>query len=287
VKAHHSRAGACRSQTRDVAAALVAATLALAAAPQASAVPIAAAVRSVVPATADARVHSHVRRPVPRVRSARFFCRLPAGTAHLSASRVRGLARHLRQYPTIRLATRSERRAARALLLRTRAAAARLQSPAAAARAGYDVRRARRSSTDTRPHYLHAESRTYSHDGRLLDPLRPESLIYANVPGRRLVLIGVMFSLPRGTRLRPPAGPIARWHFHRVCARGNNRGVTPRGDGTCRPGATLGEGSEMLHVWFVSDLQNAFAIRAPVPELCRDRLLPTRSCARGLRLAGM
>ena len=40
--------------------------------------------------------------------------------------------------------------------------------------------------------YLHAEHRRYSHDGRYLDPRRPESLIYANVPGRPLVLVGVV-----------------------------------------------------------------------------------------------
>jgi hypothetical protein len=37
-------------------------------------------------------------------------------------------------------------------------------------------------------------------------------------------------------------------------------------------------GSEMMHIWFTQDLRSAFAIHAPVPELCRDGLIPRRHC---------
>lgn len=36
----------------------------------------------------------------------------------------------------------------------------------------------------------------------------------------------------------------------------------------------------MLHVWFTRDLRSAFAIRAPVPELCAAGLLPRAYCGR-------
>src|SRR6266508_6510454 len=78
-----------------------------------------------------------------------------------------------------------------------------------------------------------------------------------------------------------------RWHFHRVCARGNLRGLKPLSDGTCPSGETLREGSEMLHVWFTDDRRSAYAIHAPEPELCAARLLPVGYCASGRSLRGM
>ena len=97
-----------------------------------------------------------------------------------------------------------------------------------------------------------------------------------------------MFSMPRGIQGPSPAGPIARWHFHRVCARGNLRSLKPLGDGTCPPGETLREGSETLHVWFTTDLRSAYAIHAPEPELCAvHHLLPGNYCSTAQYLRGM
>jgi hypothetical protein len=101
------------------------------------------------------------------------------------------------------------------------------------------------------------------------------------------VLIGVMFSMPRGIEGPTPAGAIARWHFHRVCAHGSHRGLEPLADGSCPRGETLGEGSEMLHLWFTHDLRSAYAIHAPEPELCAARLLPHGYCTSRRHLNGM
>jgi hypothetical protein len=38
----------------------------------------------------------------------------------------------------------------------------------------------------------------------------------------------------------------------------------------------------MLHVWFTKDLRSAFAIHAPVPELCRDGVLTPAACRSGV-----
>jgi hypothetical protein len=217
----------------------------------------------------------------------RLLCVLAPGATSLPPSRLRGLAHHLRQYPDIALATPAQGAAAERLLAKLRTAALRWRNPREAAAAGFDMHTARRAAGDKTPHYLHAENRRFARDGRYLDSQRPEALIYANVPGHALVLIGVMFSMPRGIHGPTPAGPVARWHFHRVCARGNLRGLKPLGDGTCPRGETLREGSEMLHVWFTDDRRSAYAIHAPEPELCTAHLLPVGYCASGRYLRGM
>ena len=216
-----------------------------------------------------------------------MLCALAPGQAHLPPGRLRGLAHHLRQYPDLWLATKRQKQAAEHLLHALRSTAARWRDPRQAAAAGFDVHTARRAAGDRSPHYLHAENERYSHDEHFLDPQRPEALIFANVQGHRLTLIGVMFSMPRGIHGPTPAGPIARWHFHRVCARGDKRGLKPLPDGSCPPGETLRDGSEMMHVWFTKDLRSAYAIHAPVPELCFAGLLPVGYCASGQRLSGM
>jgi hypothetical protein len=139
--------------------------------------------------------------------------------------------------------------------------------------------------------WLHVENRGW-HAARSarLDPAHPDTLIYADLPGRPLRLVGVMISMPRGSRgSRGPAvgGPITRWHDHLVCVAGRARGLAPRPDGSCPAGARLGVGSEMMHVWFTRDLRSAYAVHAPWPELCAARLLPAATCASGSRFVGM
>jgi hypothetical protein len=197
--------------------------------------------------------------------------KLPPGTLH-------GPARLLDQYPTLSLATPQQRAAAVELLREIRTAAAPWRRPSAAAAAGFVVREARRRPGDRSVGILHAEHRAFRNDGAYLVPDRPETLVYANVPGRPLVLIGVMFSMPRGKHGPTPGGPITRWHTHFVCVRGKQRGVSPNADGSCPRGTKTRQGSEMLHVWFTRDLRSAFAIHAPFRELCVARLLPQSHC---------
>jgi hypothetical protein len=194
--------------------------------------------------------------------------RLPAGA-------VRGPEDRLRQYPVLSAASPAQRAAAKRLRRQMQAAARRWPNPRAASAAGFRIRRVLRNG-DPAGLYLHAEHRGNSDDAVYLRPRRPEALIYANVPGRPLRLIGLMFSVPRGVRGRTPGGPITRWHTHRVCVRGRQRGLAPRRDGSCPPGSLARQGSEMLHFWLTRDLRSAFAIHAPAPELCRDRLLVVR-----------
>jgi hypothetical protein len=217
----------------------------------------------------------------------RVLCTLQPGQATLAPDALRGLAHHLRQYPDVALATPGQRRAASRLLARIRDATARWRDVRQAAASGFDVHLGRHTRGDQAVGYLHAEHRRYSHDGHVLDPSRPESLIYATEPGRKPTLVGAMFSVPRGALGPTPGGPIGRWHSHLVCRHGDKRGLAPPATGGCPAGSTLTQGSEMLHVWFTADLRSAFAVHAPVRELCRDALLTPKACRAGPHRRGM
>jgi hypothetical protein len=212
-----------------------------------------------------------------------LVCSLPQGSEKLSPTARRGFIDHLLQYPAVQLATQAERRRARHILQQLEATAERegWRTPAAAERAGFDTRTAPRKSGDMSVHYFHAERHQEPRHGPILDVTRPKALIYANAPGRPLVLVGAMWSTRDGERGPTPAGPIMRWHSHLVCKQGSKRGLKPPAGGTCPPGARLTQGaSEMLHVWFTGDLRSAFAIRAPEPELCAAASLPRSYCKR-------
>jgi hypothetical protein len=236
-------------------------------------------------ATPDGAAQGPAKQRAPR-RDARtaghtgpsVLCVLAPGSTKLPAGAVRGLAHHLHQYPSLSLATAAQRRGAQRLLSAIRVAAAGWRDPLRAAAAGFATREAKRRAGDVSVHYLHAEHRRFSHDGRYLDPRRPESLIYANAPGRPLTLVGAMFSMPRGMRGPTAGGPIARWHSHLVCVAGDKRGLKPRRDGLCPAGSTRRQGSEMMHIWFTHDLRSAFAIHAPEPDLCRAGRLSAARC---------
>ena len=211
-----------------------------------------------------------------------LVCKLPARADTLPPTARRGLIGHLEQYPVVRLASRPERVRAQRLLAELVAAAerGRWRDLAAARRAGFDTRTAPRKPGDLAVKYFHAERHQEQRRGRaILVPGRPKALIYANAPGRPLVLVGAMWSTRDGELGPNPGGPITRWHSHVVCKRGNRRGLKPPASGRCPPGSRLTQGaSEMLHVWFTRDLRSAFAIRAPEPELCAAGLLPRRTC---------
>jgi hypothetical protein len=224
--------------------------------------------------------------PASAAGAGRRFAAFRAG-ATLPPGTLRGLAHRLRQYPAVSLATAAQRRAARRLLDEARRSARAWRDPRRAAAAGFAAERPRRRPGDRSIGFLHAEHRRFSADRTFLDPSRPEVLIYVNAPGRPLVLVGVMFSVPRGVRGVTPGGPVTRWHSHLVCARGDRRGLKPRPDGSCSPGTRLRRGSEMMHLWFTGDLRSAFAIHAPEPELCAARLLPAMHCTSGESLVTM
>jgi hypothetical protein len=56
----------------------------------------------------------------------------------------------------------------------------------------------RRRPGDRSVLWFHSENRAFHGDRLYLDPRRPGTLIYSDMPGRPLVLVGVMISMPRG-----------------------------------------------------------------------------------------
>jgi hypothetical protein len=208
---------------------------------------------------------------------------LPAGAqghegGKLPAGALRGNEFRLNDYPTLSLATPQQRSSAVRLLARVRAAARRWPTPRAARAAGFDTHTVPRHRDDLSVHFLHAENHAFSHNNDFLDPDEPEALIYANIPGWPLRLVGLMFAMPRGMRGPTPGGPITRWHTHTVCARGDKRGFAPPRGGSCPVGTSQRQGGEMMHVWLTRDLRSAFAIHAPPRALGRAHLLPAIYC---------
>jgi hypothetical protein len=225
--------------------------------------------------------HPEGRETAPPTRP--LVCKLPAETKRLPAAARHGLIDHLLQYPAIELATRRQRARARSILDQLVAASVEgsWRDVLAARRAGYATRTAPRRAGDLSVHYFHAERPQEPRARSIFDFRRPKALIYANAPGRPLVVVGAMWSTRDGERGATPAGSILRWHSHVVCKQGKRRGLKPPASGTCPPGARLTQGaSEMLHVWFTGGLRSAFAIRAPEPELCSAGLLPRGYCSR-------
>lgn len=120
------------------------------------------------------------------------------------------------------LPTSRQEEAAAGLAANTKAGVTGYEDPSAAEAEGY-----RPISPDWRPvtHYLNP---VYQRDGEVLDPTRPEALVYANT-SEGAVLLGAMYLMPEpgvsGPRI---GGCLTQWHAHSL------RGW---------------ETPEMLHVW--------------------------------------
>lgn len=151
-----------------------------------------------------------------------------------------------------------ERAAADRLLAATKTGVARFADVAVAEAEGY-VQITPFSFYGVRAAHFHNE--TYDRDGELLDPARPEDLMYLKAADGRLTLIGVMYLAPAGEGPRP-GGPLTNWHTHPdLCA--SEEGVTViEPSGACPPG-TAPITAEMLHVWLVENPDGPFADRLP------------------------
>ena len=212
-----------------------------------------------------------------------LVCKLPRDSKQTLPPTARhGLVGHLPQYPSVALATPRQRARAQLVLDGLVLAARRgnWRDVRTARSAGYDTTTRPRAAGDRSVFFFHAERREEPRGRSIFDFTRPKALIYANAPGRPLVLVGAMWSTRDGEVGPTPAGPILRWHSHVVCKAGKKRGLKPPASGRCPPGSQLRQGaSEMLHVWFTGELRSAFAISRPRPELCKAGLLPRDYCS--------
>ncbi len=129
-----------------------------------------------------------------------------------------------------------------------------------------------------RIHYFNEE---YIRDDRVLDPDRPEYLMYFDTPNGKL-LAGMMF-YARSLEEHGPqyGGPLTLWHYHRwkyeVCLKD---GLIPSGprrysedDPPCPPGFQGSDKSpEMTHVWLIERPGGPFATSMFVPRRLVNKL---------------
>ncbi|HKQ01292.1 MAG TPA: hypothetical protein VJ735_13270, partial [Actinomycetes bacterium] len=170
--------------------------------------------------------------------------------------------------PEVAAATDEERAKAEALWKASAASAEQWRDPDAAAAAGFRFRDKDEAGPERRVRFLHVPNPAWRADGRVLDPARPETLIYWNGPGDRLTLVGVMYTAARGASGPAVGGPITRWHDHESCRDPDTRAKLGRPvDGACPEGQIYRRSGEMMHVWFTDDLATAFARRAPLAAL--------------------
>ena len=152
--------------------------------------------------------------------------------------------------------TAEERAAAAQLVNAARTALAKYADPAVAAADGYQVKGL--AGLD-----FHAANPQHEKDGRVLDPARPETLVYAVAPDGQPVLLGAMFQMPD---MRSPGptigGPLTVWHAHEhICF-----SLTPPAlAGLLSPLGMCPIGSidvpltaEMIHMWIVPGAPQPF-----------------------------
>jgi hypothetical protein len=167
--------------------------------------------------------------------------------------------------PEVAAATDEERAKAEALWKASAASSERWRDPDAAAAAGFRFKDKDEAGPERRVRFLHVPNPAWRADGQVLDPARPETLIYWNGPGDRLTLVGVMYTADRGASGPAVGGPITRWHDHESCRDPDTRAKLGRPvDGACPEGQVYRRSGEMMHVWFTDDLATAFARRAPL-----------------------
>jgi hypothetical protein len=150
--------------------------------------------------------------------------------------------------------TPEQAEAAAGLATATRDAMVRYASLDAALADGYELPKPG-TGTD-----VHMEHKGHMTDGLVLDPQRPETLVYA-IEGGRATLLGVVYVMERAGVPGPePGGPITRWHAHNICLTALPPGfgiVTPFG--SCPALSVNVTTPEMMHVWVVDSPAGPFA----------------------------
>ena len=111
----------------------------------------------------------------------------------------------------------------------------------------------------------------FANDGRVLDPERPEFLMFYDTDEGK-VLSGIMYVMP-GIGLRGPqiGGPQTIWHYHVMPAACYVNGIAvevPGEDGRCARGVRSELSPEMVHVWFIDRKNGPFSsAMIPPPDV--------------------
>ena len=136
----------------------------------------------------------------------------------------------------------------------------RFQTPEQAYAAGY------RSIGDAVTGDEHYVNWSYANDGHILDPKRPESVVYERVNGKQQA-VAAMYGMPFGSTFADVpdvGGPLTQWHVHADLCLTNNpeqrvvAGLTTI-QGGCPPGTSKAGNTPMLHVWTIPNPCGPFA----------------------------
>jgi hypothetical protein len=164
--------------------------------------------------------------------------------------------------------TSAQLAAATRLITDTRRGVARFAVLQAALGAGYAPNHPLPSAIK---HYFNPASVT---DGRVLDPARPEGLLYANT-ARGPVLVAAVYLMNRaGEPGRAVGGCLTGWHPHNnLCSRDPGRGLVTgvrRPGGRCPPGQVPWAAPRMLHTWVIDIPGGPFAGHTPIAAIFRQ-----------------
>lgn len=151
------------------------------------------------------------------------------------------------------------------------------RSLAAAVRNGwFDIDRAlAQGFQKDRINRTHYPNQEYMFDDVILDPERPEWLIYSDSPSGK-VLMGFMFFTRELYEVGPtPGGTLAQWHVHpyrapRCAIEGLWTVGDPDANGKCAEGIPVMQTPEMFHVWFIDHPLGRFTHMTVVPEYWQD-----------------
>lgn len=122
-----------------------------------------------------------------------------------------------------------------------------------------------------RVNHNHYPNLEYMFDDVILDPERPEWLVYDEAPEGK-VLMALMFFTRKLEEIGPtPAGPLAQWHYHpykfKRCAVKGLWTIGPADkNGNCAEGIPVDRSPEMFHVWFIDHPLGRFTEMKIVPE---------------------
>ena len=112
-------------------------------------------------------------------------------------------------------------------------------------------------------------------DDVILDPDRPEWLVYHDSPDGK-VLMALMFFTRELVEVGPtPAGPLAQWHYHpyryeRCAVKGLWTVGKTDSDGKCAEGIPVTRTPEMFHVWFIDHPLGCFTEMKIVPDYWQE-----------------
>jgi len=156
--------------------------------------------------------------------------------------------------------TLAEERRAEALIRDTIADLRRYELPSEAYAAGY------RSIGDAVTGDEHYVNWSYVNDGHILDPQRPESIVYERRNGTQRAA-AAMYMLPFGSTFAAVpdvGGALTQWHIHNNLCLTNDPLQKVVSDittatATCPPGTSKAGNTPMLHVWIFPNPCGPFA----------------------------